>query len=585
MTLSSTVDTTGVSGIPPLVLGTIWDGLISACYEMGAVVHATAYSDPVREGNDYCAGLFDRRGRLVAQADFAPGLIGATPGVMQHFLDQYPIEDLNPGDVLVLNDPYMGSGHLPDVFLCSPIYADVELIGFAMTAAHHVDLGGAIPGSQVALGVTERYEEGLSLPPVRLVHRGVWNESLLRVIEHNVRLPGLLKGDLRAQVSANNTGAERLRGLVLRYGTGTFDAAVERIITDSERAMRDAILAIPDGKYRYVGSMDDFGPGTPPIEIIVTVTVTGDSVLADFTGSGEQTPSGINAPLNFTRGIVLFAIKAASMASTIPQNAGCIGPISVVAPLGSFFNPTNTTASSARSAIAIRIFEACLGALGGAMPERRTGENSYPGLATLIGVNPQGDRFVWWELLVGGTGARPSADGVEGMPVPFNLTSIPSEVLESHYPVLIERVELLCDSGGPGQFRGGVALQKEYRILDDLHLSSMTDRHIVASTGLDGGSSGALGSMVLTRDGRQVRLHSKGRYDLRAGDVLTITTSGSGGFGNPLLRDPELVWRDVVRKRVSAKEAHRAYGVVLTPDGSVDVAKTSSLRRRRSAED
>ncbi len=295
----------------------------------------TAYSEAVREARDFSVGLFDRNARMIVQGDFSPGHLGSMPSAVKNFLEYYSVEDLRPGDCLILNDLYMGSGHLPDFFMMSPCFAGGEIVGFAVNCVHMIDVGGAAPGSQQVEGINDHYQEGLRLWPTRLWREGEVNPEILKIIEANVRIPDKLIGDLLAMRNCNRILERRLAALVDKYGLELYREAGEEILKRSEAAMRADIAAMPDGTYRAVDFFDDYGPGTDPLRIEVAVTVAGDELTIDFTGSSPQTKSSINAVLTYVRAFCFYTVKCITSGAAIPQNDGCLVPIMFVAEPGS----------------------------------------------------------------------------------------------------------------------------------------------------------------------------------------------------------------------------------------------------------
>jgi N-methylhydantoinase B len=569
--------------------GVVWAAMHSVAEEAGTALRKTAYSQAVREGRDFSVALFDRDGRMIAQGDFSPGHLGSMPSIVGHVLAEYPPESLEPGDAIVLNDLYMGSGHLPDFFMTTPVFHEGTLVGFAVNCAHQVDVGGAAAGSQAVEGVTEFYQEGLRVLPTKLWGRGEPNREVFRLIKGNVRLPDIVEGDLKAMRNSGRVAERRLMDLFDRYGTATVFAAWAEILAHSEREMRAAIRAVPAGRYEAEDFYDDCGRDTEPLRVFVTVIVSGDEITVDFTGSSGQTRSGINSPFNYTLAYTWHTVKSALVQSTIPQNAGTMRPIRAVAPEGSLFNPRPPAAAGARAVMQQRIVDVILQALARAVPDRVIAASSHWANPIFEGTDPKRRRrFVFYDIVVGGMGARPHKDGAEAVCGSFNLENIPVEVNESNYPVLVERLELIRDSSGAGRFRGSSGLRKDIRFLGERGtLSNLSDRHRFVPPGLRGGGPGALGQTILNPGTpEELALHPKAIYPLAHGDLVSVRTSGSGGYGDPFARDPGLVAADVALGHLSAERAREAYGVVVDETGGVDQAATASARaRRRSGSD
>ena len=565
--------------------GVVWAALQSIAEEAGTALRKTAYSQAVREGRDFSAALFDARGRMIAQGDFSPGHLGSMPSLVGHVLREYPADSLQPGDAIVLNDLYMGSGHLPDFFLTTPVFHRDRLVGFVVNCAHQVDVGGAAPGSQAVEGISEFYQEGIRILPTRLWRGGEVNREVMRLITGNVRVPEIVEGDLKAMRNSGRVGELRLADLFGRYGTETVLAAWDEILAHSEREMRAAIREVPSGQYSAEDFYDDCGRGTDPLRVFVTVIVDGDEITVDFEGSSPQTRSGMNSAFNYTLAYTWHTVKSALVQQTLPQNAGTMRPIRARAPEGSLFNPRPPAAAGARAVMQQRIVDVILQALAQAIPERVIAASSHWANPIFEGIDPRGGRrFVYYDIIVGGMGARPHKDGAEAVCGSFNLENIPVEVNESNYPILIERLELIPDSAGAGTFRGSCGLRKDIRFLGERgSVSNLSDRHRFPPPGLFGGRPGALGRTLLNPETEGERdLHPKAIYPLAHADLVSLRVSGSGGYGDPRARDPELVARDVALGHVSADQAREGYGVVIDPVSSaVDAVATGRLRGMR----
>jgi N-methylhydantoinase B len=569
----------------PLTLGVIWRGLVALTNDSGNVLRRTAYSEAVREARDFSVGLFDRNARMVVQGDFSPGHLGSMPSAVRNFLDYYRVEDLRPGDCLILNDLYMGSGHLPDFFMMTPCFAEGEIVGFAVNCVHMIDVGGAAPGSQQVEGINDHYQEGLRLWPTRLWSEGEVNPEILRIIEANVRIPDKLVGDLMAMRNCNRILEQRLVGLVEKYGLDRYTEACEEILQRSEAAMRSDIAAMPDGTYHAVDFFDDYGPGTDPLRIEVTVTVAGDSLTIDFTGSSPQTKSGINAVLTYVRAFCYYTVKCITSGGAIPQNDGCLVPITFVAEPGSVVNSQPPAGGGARAIMQQRFVDVLMQAFAGVVPEQVMAASSHWANPILGGIDPRsGRRFVYYDIIIGGFGGRPRGDGMEATPNAFNIDGIPVEVNENSYPVLIERLELIPDSAGGGRHRGGHGVRKDVRLLgDDLTLSNLTDRQKFPPPGVRGGLAGELGRTVLNGDREGERtLESKGTYHLERGDLVTTYLSGGGGYGDPLERELLAVARDVRHGLLSVTKAREVYGVICDVTGAIDREATGAERESRT---
>ncbi|MCH8883755.1 MAG: hydantoinase B/oxoprolinase family protein, partial [SAR324 cluster bacterium] len=390
--------------IDPITLSVLWSGLVSITDDMGSALRRTAFSEAVREGDDFSTGLFDRQARMIAQGNLSVGHLGAMPYAVKHVLDYFPVEELRPGDCILLNDSFLGSGHYPDCYMTTPVFMDGDLVGFAVNSAHHVDMGGAVPGSQIVTGVTEAYQEGLRILPVRIIREGEIQEDVMRLILGNVRLPEIVKGDLLAQRNTNAVGVQRLTKMIREYGLDVVNAAIENILDRSEARMRELIGSIPDGIYTNEEFLDDGGVGTEPIRFYATVTVEGERIKVDFAGSSEQVASGLNSYINYTRAYAVFAVKVFTDPH-LPHNDGVIRVVDIVAPEGSFFNPTYPAPSSGRAVLQVRIFEAICGALAQAVPQRAMAGFSHWSNPIIGGRDDRtGKKFIFYDIIMGGYG-------------------------------------------------------------------------------------------------------------------------------------------------------------------------------------
>ncbi len=550
------------ANIDPITLTVIWNGLLAIAEEMGSTLRRTAFSEAVREGEDFSTGVFDIQARLVAQGNFTPGHLGSMPYVVRTVLEYFPIADLHPGDAILLNDSFLGSGHFPDCFLVSPAFLNNEVIGFVCTTAHHIDVGGAAPGSQKVHGVTEAYQEGLRILPIRLIRAGEFDADILRIILGNVRAPEKVRGDLRAQANANRAGVVRLEELHSQYGRDVTESAFDEILERSEKRMRELIGDMPDGVYSFDDQMDDYGPGTPPIKVAVDVTINGDVIEVDFSRSSDQVPAALNSYINYTRAYTFFAVKVYCDA-LLPQNDGGMRPIIAKARRGSFFNPTFPAPSGGRAALQIRIFDAINGALAKAMPNRAMGAFSHWSNPNIGGLDPEtGKPFVMYDLMFGGYGGRSDKDGAEALAPVMNCRNIPVEVHETHNPVRIHCLELIQDTGGAGKYRGGLGLRKDIELLaEEAIMTGLGDRHDTQPYGIFGGKAGARAETILNPDTHPQTLGSKDVTSLRRGDIVSFRLAGAGGYGPPAERDLKAIRRDIADGYISFNAAARDYGV------------------------
>ena len=573
--------------LDPITLGVIWGALQSIAVEIGTTVHKTAYSEQAREGQDFSVAVFDAAGRMVAQGPYSPGHMGAMSFAVKNALAAFPVQTLKPGDAIMLNDPLLGSGHLPDFFITQPAFHEGALIGFAVNILHHTDVGGQRPGSQGVEGIFDYFQEGLRIPPTKVWSGYTENEAVIGIIAANTRTPEKVLGDLRAQRSALRVGELRLQELAARYGRETLETAMSEILARTEASLRAAIREIPDGVYTFEDFMDDCGPGTEPLRVAVTVTVDADRMDIDYEGSSPQTASGMNSYINYTRSYSYAAVKCLTDPFG-PMNEGALAPVTISAPEGSFLNPRPPAGGGPRAIICYRTFEAVIGALARAVPRRVAAAASHMANPTFGGWDrARKRRFVAYELVLSGTGARATRDGCEAMSWAFNASNIPVEAQEANQPIVVERFELLKDSAGAGQFRGGSGVRRDMRFLaDEGQLTNLSDRQRFPPFGLFGGRPGACGRTVLNPGDREETVPGKASRAFAYGDVISFQQSGAGGYGDPLERDPARVLEDVLDDYVSVEAAREQYGVVIAgadPELQVDETATAARRAGRRA--
>ena len=574
-----------MSPLDSITLGVIWGALHSIAVEVGTTVHRTAYSEQAREGQDFSVAVFDRAGRMVAQGPYSPGHMGAMSFAVENALAAHPVETLRPGDAILLNDPLLGSGHLPDFFITQPAFHRGELVGFTVNILHHTDVGGQRPGSQGVQGIFDYFQEGLRIPPTKVWKEYTEDAGVVGIIAANTRTPEKVLGDLRAQRSALRLGELRLIELCERYGRPTVFAAMDEIIARSEANMRAAIGQVSDGVYTFEDFLDDYGPGTDPLRIFVTVRVDGDTMVIDYEGSSPQTPSGMNSYINYTRSYSYAAVKCLTDPGG-PMNEGALRPMTVKAPEGSFLNPRPPAGGGPRAIICYRTFEAVIGALAPALPQRVVAASSHFANPTFGGWDRgRSRRFVAYELVLSGTGARAAKDGCEAMASAFNASNIPVEAQEANQPIVVERFELTRDSAGAGKFRGGCGIRRDLRFLaDEGQLTNLSERQKFAPYGLFGGQPGKLARTVINPGPGEQVVHGKEFREVVYGDVISFQQSGAGGYGDPSERDPARVLEDVLDDYVSIEAAGAEYGVVITGHGldlRVDPEGTRRLRADR----
>lgn len=525
----------------------ISQALIAAAREMGVKLRRSAYSTIVREANDASSALLDRHGLVIAQAELNAMHLGSINTAFAPFSDLYSFDDLTEDDVFVTNHPYYGSQHLPDIFLFSPILVDKQLVGFAATVAHHIDVGGGAPG--LNMQARELYQEGLIIPPMRFSLSRDWNGGgLERLFAENFRVPDETMGDLNAQLAGNNTGALRVRELCRKYGSDTVVQTMVELQDYAERRLRAAISKVPDGVYVGEDFMDGDGLTEEPILFRATVTVDGEQIAIDFDGTSKQTVTNINAPFAATIASALSSVKTVLTTPDIPFNAGTSRPVTVTAPLGTILNPKRPAPVRARMVAGYRAYNAVMKALAQAVSDQvmATGFDTTTG-PYLSRSEDTGYR-VYHEVIGGGYGASIHKDGCSGVDGPMsNCTNAPVESLDMDFDYFrVTGYSLRPDSGGPGRQRGGLGICRQYKILKNgVQYAQYGDRFNFQPQGSFGGRPGAAASCTLERDGEVTALPSKTYSMLREGDILTVNTGGGGGYGPPGERDAASMKADV----------------------------------------
>ena len=512
-----------MSVIDPVSLEILWTRLVSLVDEAAATLVRTSFSSIVRESNDYAVVLLDRDCQLLAQSSQSiPSFICTLPETVRHFLQVFPRETLKPGDVMVTNDPWLGTGHLPDINVAMPIFRGSELVGFSGTVAHAPDIGGRLRSPSTA----ELFEEGLRIPRSKLIADGAVNQTLVDIIRDNVRVPDQVLGDLWAQVAANRMLGQRLLD-TLDETRCDLQAVGSEMQTRSEHAMRSAILALPDGTYQSQLSVDGF---VEPVTICCRVTVREDQIAVDFAGSSPQLPRAINVVPIYTFAYSAYTLKCV-LAPTIPNNGGSFRAINVSAPLGSILNPRFPAAVSARAMTGHLIPPAIMTALASVVPDKVSAAPGSPLWCVHLAGNNGGKRFASTFFLNGGQGATSQSDGTPTLSFPSNLSNTPIEVIEAQAPVRILQRALRRGTGGKGCHRGGDGQVFELLMTGDepVTASFMADRLKTPAPGLLGAEAGAVGCVLLNGD----PIDPREIITLRPGARLTLMTPGAGGFGLP----------------------------------------------------
>ena len=547
--------------------------------EVAYTVIRTARSEIVKDVMDYSAAICDANGEMVAQAKTIAQHLGAIPEAMAAVQAKWGGQ-LKDGDAVIMNDPYSGGMHLPDIFMFYPIFDGAEILAWSVVICHHTDVGGRVPGSNAA-DSTEIYQEGLRIPPLRLFRRGVMDEMLEAVIGLNVRVPDRVIGDLHAQYAACQVGAREIGKLVSRYGTQTIRGYLGALLDYAERMARAEIATWPKGTYCFTDYIDSDGLSEDPVPLTVAVTVRGNGTLnVDWSGSSKQVRAAINSTLSFTKSNTFLSVRCA-LRGDIPNNAGVFRCIEVSAPEGSVLNPTSPAPVAARALTGYRVMDTMFGALAQIVPHimPAAGEGGNT-VVCLGGRHPDNRPFIIVDMISGCWGGRPDQDGIEAITNPSqNLSNTPVEVLERQHPVRIEDYALVPDSGGAGRFRGGLGLCRSYRLLaEEAVLQLRADRLRFAPYGLDGGDRGGPSANWLGEGDAKRAIPGKVTMTMRKGELLTHHQAGGGGHGDPFTRTPEAVARDVWNEKVTISAARASYGVAVDTNGKIDMVETTRLR-------
>jgi N-methylhydantoinase B len=567
---------TSSTQIDPIALEVLWSRLLSVTNEQQAALMRTAFSTVVRESQDLACGVFDTRGNMVAQSETGtPGHINAMATCMRHFQAAYPESQLAPGDVLITNDPWMTAGQINDITLVTPIFLDGRVVAYFANTCHMVDIGGRILSAEAR----EVYEEGILIPITKLFRGGERNEELFKLLLANVRTPREVEGDLYAMASCNDVGGAQLLEFMREFSLDSIDPLSEAIIERSERATRAAIERLPDGVYTNEVWSDGF---PDPVLLKATVTIDGSNLTVDHTGSSPQSRYGINVVMNYTHAYTSFAVKCA-ISPEVPHNEGSFRPVKVTAPPGCILNAQYPAPVAARHLIGHFLPGLIFGALAEAMPDRLMADGAASIWITMFRgqkPGPSVEPYTFMLFQCGGTGARPTKDGLNNTGFPSGVAGVPAEVLENLTGLVMERREVRPDSGGPGTFRGGCGQFTTFadRSGETWSMSGMYDRLKFAAQGLLGGAAGQSGSFALS-DGRDA--NPKELLFHPATTRVDTALPGGGGYGDPYVRDPAAVLEDVVDGYVSIEAAARDYGVVIhcsrRPDEQVGVPKHYSI--------
>lgn len=574
--------------VDPITVEVLSNAFMSIAEEMGGILVRTAYSTNIKERKDCSCAIFNAKGETIAQAEHIPVHLGSMLGIVQEITKKYPVKDILPGDMFVANDPYSGGGtHLPDITIAAPIFHNGEIVAYVANIAHHSDVGGRVPGSMSG-DSTSIFQEGLRIPPIRIMRGGKLLQDIMDVILLNCRTSFERTGDIMAQVAANTIGAERTVDIINKYGRDVVLSGMEELLNYGERKMRAGIRAIQNGEYSFCDYLDDDGINIgKPVPIQLKLTIRDDCIGLDFTGTAPQVSGAVNVVQNALKATVYYSLKTI-VDPTLPPNGGFYRAIEVYAPEGTLVNPKVPGACGARTDSCQRVADVVFGAMAQVVPKQvMAGCNSAVTTVVFSGNDTKNDRFfVYPESLGGGFGARYNKDGLDGVHVHItNSSNLPIECMEAEYPIMVDRYELRNDSGGAGEYRGGLGYRRDYRILQNTVFGSHGDRQKIAPWGLNGGLPGATGQFVINPDTDSERVLPSAKsseIQLKKGDILSAQTPGSGGFGNPLKRLTESVLEDVLNDKVSVENAKALYGVVIAKC-KVDEAATAALRARMTA--
>jgi N-methylhydantoinase B len=572
--------------VDPITLQVLTSAAYSIAEEMSIALIRTSRSTNIKDRRDASCALYDTAGAIavISQSEIGTPLhLGVMGAAVDTALKKIPPQMLEPGDDLIMNNPYpAGPGHLNDICVISPIFYQSELVALVANQAHHVDVGGYAPGS-MPFGVTEIYQEGLQIPPLKLSRRGEVNQDVLDLVMENVRDPKDLKGDLMAQIAANNVGERRVCELMDRYGKETVQRYMQEIMNYSEQRMLAGLRQLPAGKYTFEDYLEGDGWSNELINIKVTIEIKHDKFIVDFTGTHKQVQGPLNCRPASAAACVYYVLKAV-LDPELPGNAGAFRPVEIITEPGSLVEVQYPGAlANANIITTMRIVDTILGALKQVIPKRVVAACQSNQLFNIGGLNPRtNSRYSYIETYGGGQGGMFDRDGMSGVQMHMtNTRNAPIEVFEASHPMFVERYGLIPDSGGAGKFRGGLGKRRDILILSSDNTATMsTDRARLAPWGLYGGGPGACSSFLLRdKNNKITRLPSKGTRRIEQGSVISCITAGGGGYGDPVERDPERVSFDVMEGVVSRQNARKLYGVILKPNASVDVTRTNELRR------
>jgi len=571
--------------IDAVTLEVMRNALQSIAEEMGATLIRTALSPNIKDRKDCSTAIYTRDGQLVAQAEHIPLHLGLMQSVVKEVLKAYPRENLLPGDALIINDPYISGSHLPDICIFLPVFYQGEIVAIMANLAHHVDVGGMTPGSTPA-NSTSIFQEGIRIPPVKIMKKGQLDEEIMALLSRNVRTSFEFNGDIRAQIASNAVGMKRFNELIDKNGKEQVLVYLEELISYSERSLSSEIKKIPQGSWQYTDYLEGDGIIEKPYAIKARVTVNEDTITVDFTGTDKQTRGPFNSTRAVTLACVYYVVKSV-LNPEIPSNEGISKSLKIITPEGTIVNPDfPAPVSNANLNTAQRIADVILGAFSNILPEKVTAASAGTmGLFTIGGLDDRSREFYSYvETYGGGQGANPLSDGLDGVHTNMtNTRNTPTEVIEISYPLLVNRYCLRPDTEGPGKFRGGMGLCREITILShSAEVTLSSERAKIKPWGLKGGKPGANSLNIFKySDGSQEVQPSKITTEVAWGTTIIYNTPGGGGYGSPFERDPALVVRDVKGELISLERAEREYGVAIDPSTlKVDYKKTGEIRKK-----
>ena len=553
-----------VTTTDPITLEVVRNKVDGIANEMQSTLLRSSFSTVVKEGLDASASLFTPNGETLAQAIAIPIHLATLIPIVETIARTFSLDAMKPGDLYIMNDPYLGGTHLPDIAIVMPVFFDERPIAFSAAMSHHQDVGGMSPGS-VPPNATEIYQEGIRIPPLKLREGNEFNHTLVEMLKLNVRVPQVFMGDIGAQISACTVGARRVAELAGRYGYGQTLRIFNELLDRSEQLTRKALEAIPDGTYSYVDYLDNDGVNLDEsVRIEVAVTVSGSELHCDFEGTDPQTRGPFNAVKSGSQAAAYYAVRAVTD-SSIPTNGGCFRPVSLHLPEGTLVNPVEPAPVNSRTATLKRIAGSIVGALKGALPDQIPADSAGELLVlSLGGKNLSGKPYVVGEFNAGGSGGGPRKDGVDVIETDgSNCMNMPVEALELEAPARVHRMSLRTDSGGVGEFRGGLGCVREIEFLtDNIALTHRGERHRHAARGSQGGGDGAKAfSKIVRRDGTEEVVNSKLFTMVHSGERLIVETAGGGGYGDPNERDRQSVQEDLRNRKVSEQSAMNDYGL------------------------